>query len=110
MIKKYEKDVQDDLEDLINRNLQDFGSVPHMYQRKLQNPSLAYPTRFDNNDISGLAGDLEMTLAHQSSLSIKLNKYKYDELQIMGLHSRRQSLNRDLSYEMKFENQQIYGE
>lgn len=110
MINQYEKEVKDDLSELINQNLKDYGSVNHMYQRKLQDPNLAYPTRFDNQDISSLTDELQMSLQNQSSLSIKLNKYRNDELSIMGLHNRRKSLNKDIPYEMKFRNQQIYGE
>ena len=110
MLSKYEKDAKDDLNTIIDENLKDFGSMNHMYQRKLYNQSLAYPTRFDNNDISGITDDNHISLNNQSALSIKLNKYKNDELFIMGPHQRRKSLNKDIPYEMKFQNQQIYGE
>ena len=103
MITKYEKDAKDDLNTLIDENLKDFGSVNHMYQRKLQNQNLAYPTRFDNNDISNITDDNHLiSLNNQSALSIKLNKYKNDDLYIMGPHLRRKSLNKDIPYEMKF--------
>lgn len=64
MIQNYDKDVKNNIKDLNVQNLGEFGAVPHMYQRKIQNPSLNYPPRFNNNDISGITEELQMTLAH----------------------------------------------
>ena len=69
-----------------------------------------YPTRFDNKDISAISDELQLSLKKQSTLAIKLNKYKKDELLSKLQQSR---MNNDIpgsNYEMKFENQQLYGE